>query len=382
MRKEYSEIRKGIIQLLVRATPEHRRAVLALLPVAKQSLDNGFEPDVRGVPLHSWRCLLTLLAGIASGQADTDVYLRMSNDLLAVADRLVPPAEALRQCAQTLADYFHADLYVCRMRDKDGNWIITSAYATGDNPVPLLSTSIEESLLRHPVMRAVTHHHDLYIVSNDLHGIERGGDSFDCTNYIAGYRTRLAFVIREHFDETPFGLVMLYTRHEYGFEQYEERFLARTARLVNLAVGRRVGLARDTLEKAAGAMAHYGNNAINTMRVQAEYCGELVGDTDEQRARGLRLARELRAQLPPDSRAARLAAELEDTLLSMDLTELAAQLGGVLDGTRRMTRIIRSLEHSAERPRLLKYVSGENVLKLDDGRGEEQPEKPSFFDDE
>ena len=33
-----------------------------------------------------------------------------------------------------------------------------------------------------------------------------------------------------------------------------------------------------------------------------------------------------------------------------------------------MTRIIKSLEKSAERPRLLKYVQGVDVLKLDDGK--------------
>lgn len=369
MHKSKADIRKGIMQLLVRATPEKRRAVIGLLPAAKQTIDEGYVPDVAQGILHSWRCLLTLLANIASAEADTDVYLRMNNDLLAVADRLVPPAEALRQSAAILKRAFHADLYICRMRDKEGNWRVTSASTEDGNAIPLVASSIEESLLRHPVMRAVSSHRDLYIVSNDLHGLERGGEAFDCTSYLAGYRSRLCFVIREHCDENAFGLIMLYTRNEYGFEQYDDRILARCARVINLAVGRRISLARDTLEKAAGAMAHYGNNAINTMRVRAEYCGELSEGIDARRSKALRLARQLCAEQPEGSRAAKLAGELEACLARTELGELQENIGGIVDGTKRMARIINSLSRSAERPRLLKYVQGVDVLRLDDGRG-------------
>ena len=41
-------------------------------------------------------------------------------------------------------------------------------------------------------------------------------------------------------------------------------------------------------------------------------------------------------------------------------------LGGVLAGTRRMTRIIGSLKKSAERPSLMRYALGQDVLKLED----------------
>ena len=49
-----------------------------------------------------------------------------------------------------------------------------------------------------------------------------------------------------------------------------------------------------------------------------------------------------------------------------DLTELAGHLGGVLEGPRRMTRIIGSLKKSAERPSLMRYALGQDVLKLED----------------
>ena len=184
--------------------------------------------------------------------------------------------------------------------------------------------------------------------------------------YKAGYRSRLAFVLRERNDRPPFGLVLLYTQREYGFEMYDAHFLSKCARIVSLTTGRRLAVARDTLEKAAGAMAHYGNNALNIMRNQAEYCGELVEDIDNNLSRALRLSRELRAEFHEDSRGQRLALELEKILARADLTELAGHLGGVLEGTRRMTRIIGSLKKSAERPSLMRYALGQDVLKLED----------------
>lgn len=70
-----------------------RAAVLGLLPAAKRTLDSGYHPDVRRVPLKSWRCLLQLLASVTSMQSDTETLLRVSNDLLSIADRMAPPAK-------------------------------------------------------------------------------------------------------------------------------------------------------------------------------------------------------------------------------------------------------------------------------------------------
>ena len=122
MQKTKAEIRKGIIQLLVRATPENRRAVINLLPAAKHALDSGYVPDIPPHSvLHSWRCLLTLLANVTSMQTDADVFFRVSHELLAITDRLVPPTEALRLSAKILVRTFKADLYICRMRDEQKN---------------------------------------------------------------------------------------------------------------------------------------------------------------------------------------------------------------------------------------------------------------------
>lgn len=359
-------IREEIKRLLKYAPPEMRAAAIGLLPAAKRTLDTGYHPAVRRVPMRSWRCLLTLLTSVAAMQNDGEMLLRVSNDLLAIADHMAPPGEVLRQSAEILVHALYADMYVCRLRNDKGEWVVRSANQVDGKSIPIVAPMLEEGLCEHPVMRAILGGHARYVVSNNLHSLDKGGESFDCIIYKEGYRSRLAFVLRERSNRPPFGLVMLYTRREYGFESFDERFLSKCAGIVSLTVGRRVAVARDTLEKAAGAMAHYGNNALNVMRNQAEYCGELVEDLDSNQARSLRLARELLAEFPEESRGRFLALELEQALARNDLTELAGHLGGVLEGTRRMTRIINSLKISAERPRLMHYALGQNVLRLED----------------
>ena len=373
MQKTRAEIKKGIIQLLVRATQENRRAVINLLPAAKHALDSGYVPDIPPHSvLHSWRCLLTLLANVASMQTDADVFFRVSHELLAITDRLVPPTEALRLSARILMCTFKADLYICRLRDKEKNWLITSADTSHGGSVPLAAHSIEESFLRHPVMRTIARGHEFYVVSNNLRGIERGGESLDCTTYKEGYRSRLCFIIRERESGSPFGLVMLYSQHDYGFETFEDRFLARCGQLINLVVGSHVALARDTLEKAAGAMAHYGNNVLNNMRVQAEFCNELVQVAEENKAKATLLAKQLIAENDGNMRARLQSDELESLLRRTDMSNVSRHLNGILDNIKRMATIIKSLQTSVKRPRLLKYVRGVDVLRLDDGkRGDE-----------
>ena len=75
---------------------------------------------------------------------------------------------------------------------------------------------------------------------------------------------------------------------------------------------------------------------------------------------------DLLAEFPENSRGRMLAVELEKALARNDLTEMAGHLGGVLEGTRRMTRIINSLKKSADRPRLMHYALGHDVLRLED----------------
>ena len=359
--------RREIEQLLRLAPPTVQGAALGLLRAAKTSLDAGYSPDVRGVPLRGWACLLTLLAHVAAMQYDEETLLRVTNDLLSIADKMAPPGEVLRQSAEILVRALHADLYVCRLRNPRGEWEMHTAARADGGSIPLFSPMLEESLRQHPVMQTIIKGGARYVVSNNLRGLERGGESLDCMAYLTGYRSRLAFVLRARADEKPpFGLVMLYTQREYGFDTYDTRFLTKCARIVSLTVGRRVSIARDTLEKAAGAMAHYGNNAMNILRNRAEYCGELVEDMDDDCSRALRLARQLAGEFAEGTRERKIAEEIAFVLRQFPLTELAGQLGGVLESTRRMTRIINALKLSAERPRLMHYAMGRDVLDLGD----------------
>lgn len=361
-----ANIRKEIALLMEAAPPTAQAAILALFRAAKTTIDSGYYPDVRGVPLKGWRCLLGLVADVAAMRHDAETLLRVTNDLLSIADKMAPPSEVLEQSAEILIHALHGDLYACRLRNSHGEWHIHSCATANGGPVPLFAPFIEEGTKAHPVMELILAGGARHVVSNDLHGLERGGQSLDCMAYMSGYRSRLAFVLRERSDKAPFGLVMLYSKKEYGFDMYDARFLAKCARIVTLTVGRRVSVARDTLEKAAGAMAHYGNNAMNILRNQAEYCSELVEDMDDDLHRALRLSRELAAEFPQGTRQRRLAEEIETALSQIGLTELAANLGGVLEGSRRMTRIIGALKKSAERPRLMHYALGRRVLNLDD----------------
>ena len=364
---QLSDIKAEIVQLLQLVPPTVQAAALALFRAAKTALDAGYYPDARGVPIKGWPCLLSLLANVASMHHDEETLMRVTNDLLSIADKMAPPGEVLRQSAEILVHSLHADMYVCRLRNQHGDWEIHTAARSDGGSLPLLSPFLQEGLQQHPVMKALMSGGARYVVSNNLRSLERGGESLDCMAFQSGYRSRLAFVLRERVNnKTPFGLVMLYTQRDYGFDMYDARFLTKCARIVSLTVGRRVAVARDTLEKAAGAMAHYGNNALNILRNQAEYCGELVEDMDEDFSRALRLARQLTAELAQGTREQRIAEELEFILARISLTEMAGHLGGVLEGARRMTRIINALKRSAERPRLMHYALGREVLDLGD----------------
>lgn len=364
--------------MLRTAPPVAQTAALPLLRAAKAALDAGHIPDIRGVPLRGWPCLLTLLAHVAAMQHEEETLLRVTSDLLSIADKMAPPGEVLRQSAEILVRSLHADMYVCRLRSPQGLWQLHTAARADGGCLPLLTPVIDEGVRRHPVMQAIHAGGTRYVVSNDLRGIELGGASLDCMVYRSGYRSRLAFVLRERMNtKTPFGLVMLYTLREQGFDMYDARFLGKCARIVSLTVGRRVAVARDTLEKAAGAMAHYGNNSLNILRHKAEYCGELLEDMDEDNSRALRRLRELAAALPEDSPLRVATADIERSLRRFPLVELAGHLGGVLEETRRMARIIHALKRSADRPRLMRYALGRDVLELEGVSGDEIPQETS-----
>ena len=361
-------VRAEIIRFLKHAPPPMRSAVIALLPAAKWAIDSGYHHRLArsAPPMKSWRCLLALLSSIAAMQGDGEMLLQVSRDLLVLGDRMAPPEEVLRQSAEVLVQALGADLYVCRMRNAEGDWVAQFCDAPGGDSVPMIPRVMEAGLLLHPVAQAITRGNAGFVVSNDMHAIEQGGEATDCVFYSSGYRSRLAFILREGHNRPPFGLIHLYTKQEYGFEDYEERFLSKFASIVSLTVGRRIAVARDTLEKASGAMAHFGNNTLNVIRNQAEFCGELMVDIETELKHAQELAADLLLQLPADAPGHATAEQLAVILYrSTDLSQLAEQLDGVVNGVSRMAKLIGALKQSAEQPRLMHYLLGEQVLKLE-----------------
>jgi len=344
-----------------------RAAIIALLPAAKWAVDSGYHHRVASdTTLKSWRCLLALLSAIAVMQGDLAMLLQVSRDLLMIGNRMEPPEKVLRQSSEVLLQALRADLYLCRMRNNDGSWVVQFCDAPGADSVPMVPRVMEEGFSQHPVSQAITRGNTDFVVSNDLHAIEQGGESLDCMLYHSGYRSRLAFILRQGHNRPPFGLIQLYTKQEYGFEDYEEGFLSKFASIVSLTVGRRIAVARDALEKASGAMAHFGNNTLNIMHNQAEFCGELMVDIEARLRRAQELSEEVLRQLPEDTpgrlEAGQLAAILQR---STDLNQLSEQLSGVLEGVSRMAGLIGALRKSVEKPRLMHYLLGEKVLNLE-----------------
>ena len=60
--------REAITEIVRHAPPEVRPAIIALIRAAYRSLKRGYQPDVRAVPLRSWRSLLQLLSCVSNCQ--------------------------------------------------------------------------------------------------------------------------------------------------------------------------------------------------------------------------------------------------------------------------------------------------------------------------
>ncbi|MDR0476710.1 MAG: hypothetical protein LBH14_02050 [Desulfobulbaceae bacterium] len=389
-------VRAEITHFLKHAPPPVRAVLLALLPAAKWAIDSGYHHRAADdTALTNWNSLLTFLSSIAAMQGDVSdssefagflqrfanhllsssatmesdwaMLLQVSHDLLIIGGRMESPEEVLRQSAEVLVQALRADLYLCRMRDAEGGWIAQFCDAPGENSVPMIQRVMDEDFSQHPVFEAIMHGDASFVVSNDLQAVEQGGESLDGVMYDSGYRSRLAFILRVGGHLPPFGLIFLYTRQEYGFDDYEERFLSKFASIVSLTVGRRIDVARDALEKASGAMAHFGNNALNVIRNQAEFCGELMVDIEARLRYAQDLSGGMLQRLPADSPGRAEAQELVAILQrSANLSQLSDQIDGVLKGVSRMTQLIEALKKSVVEPRLMHYLQGEKVLKLEE----------------
>jgi len=262
--------------------------------------------------------------------------------LINVGGEFQTSEEVLEQSAEVLIEFLEADLFVCRLRDASGEWINVAANTLHGTSTPILVRAMEESIPGHPVMQAVAEKQWSYVLSNNLRSSERGGESYDCVAYQEGYRSRLAFILRGH-DTKPFGLIMLYSRAENYFSHYDHSFLSDCSRIVSLTVGSRLEVGRDALAKAAGGMAHVGNNALSVIK----NCLELVKEDMELAVKN---------GSPQDLR--KLAAVF-------DLAREVELIGCALGGVERLRGAIANLLSAVDNPRIMHYIRGEEVLDLD-----------------
>lgn len=365
-------VRARLIALLAAApaAPSAIRPALAsLLSTTKLAMDAAQRrPRVPApsAPLASWEDLLGLLADIradldrdpacqgctssrherlesrfnllAKAHESSLLMIEIMYELINAGEELRTAPEVLEQSGDILMRELSADLYVCRLRRDDPEagpgeviWENIVADSADNSATPIFVQYMEESHPTHPVMAAVHGPGQImHVLSNNLQAGERGGEAFDCTAYQEGYRARLTFILRDA-DAVPFGLVMLYSRRERYFDRLENAFLADCARLVSLTVERRLEVGRDALEKAAGGMAHVGNNALSVIK----NCVELVIE-------------ELQAERAP-----------------LDRDHQIALLRKALGGVDRIKGAILRLGDAAENPVIMPYIRGEEVLDLE-----------------
>jgi hypothetical protein len=370
-------IREELLAIMAAAPPTVRHAMCDLMRSVKAGLDAaGKTPtfvDARA-KVFDWRSLLPMLTDMrvkldplvaarlrrrgkakqALAQMEQQFALmRRSHEELSLTMQIIyalinvggefqTPEEMLEQSAEVLIEYLEADLFVCRLRDACGEWINVAANTSHGTSTPILVRAMEESIPGHPVMEAVAEKQWSYVLSNNLRSSERGGESYDCVAYQEGYRSRLAFILRGH-DTKPFGLIMLYSRSENFFSHYDHRFLSDCSRIVSLTVGSRLEVGRDALSKAAGGMAHVGNNALSVIK----NCLELVKEDME-------LA--VKSGKPQDLR--KLASVF-------DLAREVELIGCALGGAERLRGAIANLLSAVNKPRIMHYIRGEEVLDLD-----------------
>ncbi|OIO04492.1 MAG: hypothetical protein AUJ49_02765 [Desulfovibrionaceae bacterium CG1_02_65_16] len=370
-------VRQELMEIMGAAPPTVRRAMCDLMRSIKDGLtDAGKTPtfiDARA-KVFDWRSLLPMLADVRlkldqpitarlrrRGKAKQALAhmeqqfstLRRSHEeqsltmqilyaLINVGGEFQTSEEVLEQSAEVLIEFLEADLFVCRLRDASGEWINVAANTLHGTSTPILVRAMEESIPGHPVMQAVAEKQWSYVLSNNLRSSERGGESYDCVAYQEGYRSRLAFILRGH-DTKPFGLIMLYSRAENYFSHYDHSFLSDCSRIVSLTVGSRLEVGRDALSKAAGGMAHVGNNALSVIK----NCLELVKEDMDL----------VVSHASPEDRIK--LANIIDLVREVEL------IGCALGGVERLRGAIANLLSAVDNPRIMHYIRGEEVLDLD-----------------
>lgn len=394
------------LQNIIGAAPAAvRTAITDLLLSIKTSLDvlpalpTLSDPDA---PVTDWESLLTTLTGVRrevdivkahklegllranpgfvqleyrfglmkKAHDKAKLMLEILYELINAGQDFQTADEILEQSADIMLKELKADLYVCRLRDESGNWVNIAANTHTGRATPIFVRAMEENLPYHPVMRSVANPEALFVVSNNLQGPERGGESIDCVPYLEGFRCRLCFFLREPAGKA-FGLIMLYSRKPNFFDRYETDFLADCTRVVSLTVGRRMELGRDALAKAAGGMAHVGNNVLAIMKNAAELIledyEEFLDNEDDIATANIHEA----MQLVPGPWPALAPAAMRHLFgLAVERLEVEKKMhyiNLIVENINRLKGAIANLLKAVENPILMPYVGGEEVLDLEPG---------------
>jgi len=396
-------IRERMQSMIGSAPPAVRTAITDLLISMKTSLDvlptmlSLADPDG---PITDWESLLTALTAI---RRELDVLkaskiqgLRRANpgfeyleyrfgqlkkanekaklmleilyELINAGQDFQTADEILEQSAEILLKELKADLYVCRLHDEKGNWVNIAANTHTGRATPIFVRFMEETLPHHPVMRAVNNPDMLFVVSNNLQGPERGGESIDCVPYLEGFRCRLSFFLRGP-EGKAFGLIMLYSKKTKFFDRYETDFLADSTRIVSLTVGQRLELGRDALAKAAGGMAHVGNNVLAIMKNGAELILEDFEDfLDHEDDIATALIGEAMQLVPgpwPPLAPAAMRHLFGQAVERLEVEKKMQYANLIVENINRLKGAIANLLKAVQNPILMPYIGGEEVLDLE-----------------
>ena len=392
------------LQVLIASAPTAvRQAIADLMLSIKTSLDvlpvipTLADPDL---PITDWGSLLTGLTAVRreldivkattieelsranpgfvqleyrmgllkKAHGKTKLMLEILYELINAGQDFQTADEILEQSAEIMLKELKADLYVCRLRDKEGNWVNIAANTHTGRATPIFVRFMEETLPRHPVMRSVNDPQALFVVSNNLQGPERGGESIDCVPYLEGFRCRLCFFLREPAGKA-FGLVMLYSKKPKFFDRYETDFLADCARIVALTVGRRLELGRDALAKAAGGMAHVGNNVLAIMKNAAELiledCEDFLDNEDDIATALITEAMQLVPGPWPPLAPAAMRHLFGLTVERVEVEKKMHYVNLIVENINRLKGAIANLLKAVENPILMPYIGGEEVLDLE-----------------
>ncbi len=378
-------VRQRITALVAAAPREVQGSLLGLLALARASLDFR-RPELasaeKAARVSDWPSLLALLTSVSlSGEASSGLpsakrlekrcaqlkrlhehsllMIEIMYELVNAGHEFLTGRDILEESAGILMRELGADLYVCRLRQPDGSWENIAADTARGLATPVFVRYMEESHPRHPVMRAVLGQDSdkAFIMSNNLRGSEAGGESLDCTPYQEGYRSRLSFILRDA-SHKAFGLIMLYDRREGYFRRYEAGFLDDCAKIVSLTVERRLEAGQDALAKAAGGMAHVGNNVLGIIKNNVEIVAEELDEFKREFTLGL-----------PDAEALRHDPAFNYLLESLKIEQKVAYLNTALEGVQRLKRAIQRLNESVHHPVIMPYTrQGEEVLDLEPER--------------